>query len=87
MDHLSKWMKMTMQSFTTSDGVTVQPFGAHLHRPGSISATGGCAQGGLDTCDSQALFSITSDRYKISACAKHLYGALHLATQEQLKAR
>jgi len=52
-------------------------------RPGSVSATGGCAQGGVDTCHSVAVFSITSSRYNISAGTKHIYGALRAATQEQ----
>jgi len=74
---------MVWQSFTTSEGVTIQPFGAHLHGPGSVSATGGCAQGGVDTCHANALFSVTSSRYNISACSTHVYGALRDTTRRQ----
>ena len=74
---------MLWQDFTTDGGVTIQRFASHLHNPDSVSAEGGCAQGGVDTCHSPALFSVTSNSYNISACEKHIYGALRDATRRQ----
>jgi hypothetical protein len=73
-------MAAVTKSFTTSDGVTLQPFDPLLHAPTSKSHIGVCAQGGSDTCANTARFSITSESWNISSCPTHVYGALAEAT-------
>lgn len=46
---------------------------------GEVSRSGACAQGGRDTCHDPAEFSVKRDGFNMSACAKHLAGAVRTA--------
>lgn len=65
-----------MTTEVTLHGVTLQPHDPLLHRKGSVSRSGACGQGGTDTCHRPAMFSVTSERWSIAACPKHVFGAM-----------
>ena len=63
----------------TIGGVTIQFYKAELHKPGTLSRSGGCRQGGVDTCPEREYYSVTSEAYSVATCPKHLLGAIEHA--------
>ncbi len=57
----------------------VVPYDVARHGARTVSARGSCAQGGVDTCAAQPVFSVIGETYTVAACDDHVAGALRQA--------
>ena len=71
---------------TLDHGVVLREYDRETHAPRTQSylAPETCAHGGQDTCSNPPLFSVTSPAWSISACHRHVFGALAQARARML---